>query len=527
MYKPKQQSLGNLKLPKMQSFPTIKDLTFMISQAGTFKGRIVELPWVSPDRTKSFLLTVCLLEEAIEYMWTFFSENQNELVTLWQHESCDLSLIHNLIYQAAPEYSGSNYITAAELEPAKESMSMQRTSEVHDTTDPVIDIQFLKEKGKAILEGDLQNMQIPTLLQSISMSKMSGCLRIRDVASQAQVYFEDGLPVHAESPETTGDMAVCELITWEEGQFRFYPNEKSEVKSVKRRLDGLLMEGIALLDQRNFLNKAGLKLESLLVKNKEVNSEAEFKQCLTAGAPLDIKTQYKFYNLVDNKSTLLDILRSQPMLKVEWMPVLYNLIACNLVIVGKALVADKLIQVGDVDRTAIQSVVRALNRPETGILTYPALLFFLEQEFYECASIGCPVSLVVFEMKQRVGGDKFEPLSMTQAKEAARRIDRIKRIFDVLAHFETFDYALLLPNTAAKAAKLFAHRILEVVTDEPLTPGGPKGLNNLALHVGIATAPDDTQQISVLLDAAREAKNKAKESGTNILLISEMDKKPE
>ena len=96
-----------------------------------------------------------------------------------------------------------------------------------------------RERTKAILEGELENMQVPTLLQSINMSKMTGRLNISNESSKCDVYFSDGAPQHAEAPENKGDAAIVEILTWEHGQFRFYQGEQSTEKSIKRRLDGL------------------------------------------------------------------------------------------------------------------------------------------------------------------------------------------------------------------------------------------------------------------------------------------------
>ena len=137
-----------------------------------------------------------------------------------------------------------------------------------------------------------------------------------------------------------------------------------------------------------------------------------------------------------------------------------------------------------IDRQAIQSVVRLLTRQESGIYTYPAFLFFAEQEFIRCAASGWPLSLVVFELKVLMG-DSYEHLPMPVVRETGRRLDTIKRAVDTFAHFEMFDFAFLLPNTYAKSSRMFANRIMEALTVTPLGLPGP-----LSIHCGIPARPN-------------------------------------
>ena len=56
---------------------------------------------------------------------------------------------------------------------------------------------------------------------------------------------------------TRGDSAFLELITWQVGEFRFWPDETTLDRTINKRLDGMLMEGVALLDQNKYLETAG------------------------------------------------------------------------------------------------------------------------------------------------------------------------------------------------------------------------------------------------------------------------------
>jgi hypothetical protein len=201
---------------------------------------------------------------------------------------------------------------------------------------------------------------------------------------------------------------------------------------------------------------------------------------------------------------------------------MFNLLSCGLISATSTPPAGSkasLLPSIDIDRTAIQSVLKTLTRPETGIFTYPAFLYFLEQEYFKCQAAGWPLTLVVFELKIRYS-DRIETLPLPYVREVAKRIEAVKRPFDVLGHYETFDYALFLPNAATKLAKIIAARVAELVGKEQFISGPP---NQVTATFGVASAPEDTIDLGILLSAAREAKNRARETQSPVVAFSEIE----
>jgi GGDEF domain-containing protein len=529
------------RLLKQQAMPSLNDLRFMLQEAQKIAGRPVEMPWfTNATRSTSVMLTARVEAGSYEPIWAMYSGDDTATAEkLWEYNTGDINLVHSLALQVCPDaaspadldlsYAATKPLTTAEsslsnsgaMSSQPSSASASASPAKHTTSETLkLETNTTRERSKAILEGELENMQVPTLLQSINMSKMTGRLNITHDASACNVYFHDGTPQHADSPENKGDAAIVEILTWEQGQFRFYPNEKCDDKTIKRRLDGMIMEGIALLDQVKFLNATGLNPDSLLLRKHDRITDEQFKEALSKGAPLDMAVQRKFYEMVDNRATLEDLLRRVPMTKNEWAPIMFNLMSCSLVSVGTASAASPVSTVStQIDRQAIQSVVRLLTRQETGIYTYPAFLFFAEQEFIRCAASGWPLSMVVFELKF-LSGDVYEYLPMPIVRETGRRLESIKRAVDTFAHFETFDYAFLLPNTYAKSSRMFANRIIEILTATPLGLPGP-----LSVYCGIAGAPEHTQDLGVLLNSAKEAKGVAKETGQSIMLYGDYQRR--
>jgi GGDEF domain-containing protein len=254
-------------------------------------------------------------------------------------------------------------------------------------------------------------------------------------------------------------------------------------------------------------------------------SEEEFAARIEKGAPIPLEPQLDFYELIDNRNTLFDLLRKRPMPKVEWVPILFNLVSCGLVqITDQAPAANRIARLKSlgIDDNAVQSVVKTLTRSETGILSYHAFIYFLDQEYLRYEYFNLPFSLVVFSLGQRKGGDDgpVEALQMLGIRRAMQRIGLVKRSVDILGHYETFDYAILLPNTNAAAAGALANRIADVLREAPLA--SDMDSRSLALAFGVATVPEDCVDLDKLLNAAKNARDEAKKGKKRVVLARDL-----
>lgn len=543
MFRPQNtKSPSNYRLPKMQKILSEGDLQFILSEAQRRTGTTIEMPFLNGQQ--SMMLTVVITPQIADPVWTFYVGDDASAKTLWQHPTGDVNLVLSLAathigrddveFRSTSKTDGmpshiqksqdsrmsntfSNLQPLSNGEPVDVPSNMPPSPKTTQGGNPSLG-------GKAAsLEGDLSNMQVPTLLQSISMSKMTGKLHLQDKGQQAYIYFFDGAPTHAVTDESTGDSAIVEMITWEEGQFHFYPQEQSQEKSVKRRVDSMLMEGVTVLDQNKYLKEQGLSLSSYLFRKNPAMTEDDFKLALSKGAPLDLETQKRFYTTVDGAVTMLDMLRKIPMVKLEWVPIMFNMLSCGILGVsdtppaGVTISPVLTIPPFPIDQSAIAAVARTLVRPETNIFTYPAFLYFLQQEFAKCSSMGMPLSVVVFDLALRIGHEA-QPMPVNFANQVLRRMEQVKRPFDTLGHFETFGYALFMPNTPLKGAKVFGVRLVELLGQDS---GIPKVAGSAAVTMGIASAPEDTLDLPLLLSAAKEAKTRAAHTGSSVVLFKE------
>jgi len=362
---------------------------------------------------------------------------------------------------------------------------------------------------RATLEGDLQNLQIANLLQSIGMGKMTGRLEVISVSDTASVYFNEGVPIHCTIRDAEGDNALVELVAWEEGAFRFYQEPKTQTVTVKKRLDFLLMEGAAFDDQQKYLKQRGMRFDSYPIRRHQGISEQEFEKLVAAAPVGDMNLLKALYQSCDNRSTLVEVLRRKPLSKIELVPALYSLVSTELISFvdsveerGSAPTSSSP-QAIKIDWTPVRTFEKNLLRQDTNLLTYPGFLYFLEKEFYRFERFGQPFSILIIEIGMKPSDPRNlpDPLPLRAVREFAQRIEKLKRKTDLLSHFETFHFAMLLPQTYGSSARSFAARVGDVVLSSALSEG--LNASSIVMGIGAACVPEDCQDLGMLLSLAK------------------------
>lgn len=522
------------EIGRFERLPNLNDISFLQEQARQKGPRTCEIAWHSGKTNLYRLLCTCK-QNSFEPAWELLTgEGRNE-VEIWTYQTTDVALILNLVLSEATDTISDATGQAALLGESGErntgmsasySTSLLGLQSLHSTGHKIPAFQTMSGQKAPTMEGKLEDMPIPTLLQSMNMGSMTGKVVITDNLNQSELFFDGGDLVHATCLNFKGDLAITELVTWETGKFFFFKDEKTDQRTVKKRLDGILMEAVTLLDQSKYLFNSGLKMEHFLAKKHPNMSETEFEAKIREAAPHELAPQKEFYIKLDGNQTLFDILREKPMPKKEWVPVMFNLIQCDLVeLRDTPLRPDKtkLLQATVLDRIAIDNILRSLKRPDTNILSYPAFQFFLEMEFNRYQLFGTPFCVVIFDMwliNQATPNSAPQPLPIQALAEATKRINGIKRSIDFMAHFETINYCLLLPNTELASAAILCHRILEVLNGSPLMMGTDQ--RRAAVSFGIAGIPEDCRDISLLLSAAKVAKNVAAHSEFPIIMFKDL-----
>jgi CheY-like chemotaxis protein len=120
----------------------------------------------------------------------------------------------------------------------------------------VIDKIALEKMTKAVpsdgvLRGSLAQMNVIDLMQSLEMGRKSCLLSLSQDDEKCDVYFAEGQVIHAVYGNLKGDQAVFKVLRWTGGNFELNFEGKTTETSTQLNTQGLLMEGLRLLDESN------------------------------------------------------------------------------------------------------------------------------------------------------------------------------------------------------------------------------------------------------------------------------------
>ncbi|HEY9680203.1 MAG TPA: DUF4388 domain-containing protein [Oculatellaceae cyanobacterium] len=375
------------------------------------------------------------------------------------------------------------------------------------------------------MQGRLEDLPPNNLLQSLSHSRMTGRLTVSENQENITLFFEDGGLVHGTCRQGDGEIAVLELLPWTRGFYAFITGDRATERTIHRRIDTVVIDCLTLVHNLQYLERAGLSPDIYLVRRNLSLTESDFDN-QTRGAHCPNRDTLKsLYQQIDQTSTFLEFLRKFPVTKMEWLPALYALVTTGLVELSqKPAQAGKTADLGAVgiDVNSVRNACSALIRPDTGIMPFPMLLYFLEQEFYRYERARMPFSLFVFSIAKDAGNG-LAPLDEGETRRLAHAVDGLKRKTDVLGHFQNLDYAMILPMTNVSGAMIFANRVLEIVNSGGVCGGTPPV--KTFFTGGISCMPDDTMKVELMLPAAVEAKNAARDAGRGILPYASVIKK--
>ncbi len=376
-----------------------------------------------------------------------------------------------------------------------------------------------------IVSGTLEQTRIENkhLIKIIANSHLSGKLElINQNSGRGWIYFDQGVACSAsvviineqlsqaglvnEEEGVIGDQALMETIIWSGSSFKFFLNEQPSDRNIIRELDKLIQEGWGLRDDLNLLEKAGLKELSIIVKKQDGLGDNELRLLLGKHSDADVSEQMELYKRLPKKFTVADIVEEGPLSKVIWVPTVYRFFSNGLVEIKPPLaINEAALNFMEEGKVAVQALKASFLRQETGILSYPALLYFLQYEYLRFQSYDTPLSFIVFEMS-KVSTNELGGLDLINKEEtlvALNRINAMKRPLDFLGHFEAVSYALLLPNTNIYTAGQMAKRLVGGLTAQPLSPYLDPSL--LKLSFGIGSIPQDCGDVEELVILSKKA----------------------
>ena len=118
----------------------------------------------------------------------------------------------------------------------------------------VIDRMVLEKMAKSassdgVLRGSLSQMNVIDLVQSLEMGRKSCQLSMTNGDDKCELYFTAGQVKHATYGSISGDEAVFKVLRWTDGNFQINFEGKTNQETTTLNTQGLLMEGLRLLDE--------------------------------------------------------------------------------------------------------------------------------------------------------------------------------------------------------------------------------------------------------------------------------------
>jgi CheY-like chemotaxis protein len=100
-----------------------------------------------------------------------------------------------------------------------------------------------------VVRGSLSQMNVIDLMQSLEMGRKSCQLSLSNEGDKCEVFFADGQVKHATYGALVGDEAVFKVLRWTGGNFQLDFEGKTGKETTQLNTQGLLMEGLRLLDE--------------------------------------------------------------------------------------------------------------------------------------------------------------------------------------------------------------------------------------------------------------------------------------
>jgi CheY-like chemotaxis protein len=100
-----------------------------------------------------------------------------------------------------------------------------------------------------VVRGSLTQMNVIDLMQSLEMGRKSCQLSLTNESEKCEVFFVEGQVKHATYGSLVGDQAVFKVLRWTGGNFQLDFEGKADKETTQLNTQGLLMEGLRLLDE--------------------------------------------------------------------------------------------------------------------------------------------------------------------------------------------------------------------------------------------------------------------------------------
>ncbi len=524
--------IGRQKSARLAAAPGQDKLKQLLAAA--LKNSSAQVSWDHANHEMMYTLTVTCSTikerrgwergktgEMVAPEWTLYQirENGKDRVDHWRMASADIAIIQNLLdesrtlntsTQAAPPPESAP--PAAKDSYAKQSSTFQSKTFVNlsepDSTSQTT--QTDRTSTGVNLSGQLNEVDVASILQSISLCKMTGRLNVYDSSQQIEIFFNQGELIHAVSSPlmdtskgTRGEAVLLEVFTWDDGSFQFQHGWQTAERTVQKHLQNLVLEGATLRDYRNSLEKAGITQTTILFRTEANLTEAQFEAKLANGLPMNVDFQKKVFLVLREPHSLAEILEAVPMDRVTWIPVIFSLTTSRLI-------AARGTEGGEVDQCIeafnnigelIRTADKGLLLPDTGMLSYPLFLSLAEKELAR----RMPFCLAMFEFS--VPGAAITNESL---KAVSSTFDTVKRQYEIITFWQPNRVLMLLPLSKPAESAQRLNTFLDLLAEQ-------SSMDGISLIGGLASVPTDGTQLPDVLASSFRLLKKAQQSNVRIL----------
>lgn len=549
------------QMRKLPRGPDLPELHQLLSQCMEQRGKVVKLAWRGATMEPFTLEVVCHLKNG-NAQWKLFSEKDPK--PLFDYTSTDVLLVYNLVtlncaeQQQQPkrekeleERIGSAShprITAVRSasssdpplprpkypEPGEQKPFALNPTDEPEHVRPVETPAFAVVPPRPVLssregpiprEGSIEPGSVAQLLHDIARAGDTGRLDVRCNDLVATVFIQSGKPIDATANGVVGDEAIIELLTWQEGSFTFEHQLLRGNQTVCETIETLVAQSTLLSDRTNRLKELGMLPTSTFLPMITMLSQGDFLARVQENCPTDPDTISRVYCSLDGTRTFEELCRFLHLSRIQLLHIIFHLYIKEVIKIANDVRPKSALTMNPrvIDNSAIQSIMMSLRRAETGLFIYPAFLYFLEQEYFRAYRSRAGFSVVVFELRQKkvIDGKLVKRVLHEKAQmDAVLRISNIKRHVDMMAHYDAYDYALLLPSTKPQGAEIFIGRVIEALRAKPL--GGEIDPGQLAMAFGCCSIPDDFKDMSSLLGGADLAMDQARQKEKDLVMYRDI-----
>ena len=167
------------------------------------------------------------------------------------------------------------------------------------------------EEKESDLRGNLEQMGMAEVVQTLGMSRKTGGLKIIHQSRVGKMYFDQGEIIQASLGALKDEEAVYRILAWNEGYFEFDSTDTGE-RTISKSHNSLLMEGFQQREE--------------LAKYQE--AMPPFNAMLMLADPAQVNelkpVSQKVAKLIDGHRTIREIVDSSPLNYLVTVKVLYT-----------------------------------------------------------------------------------------------------------------------------------------------------------------------------------------------------------